>query len=108
MDWDPSSGPKLDFEEDYYSVLEISTSALSEDIKKAFYRLVGKYHPDGKESPEEKSLGNKQMMVINNAYRILRDAQLREEYDAQRRLGRVGAQVTLLTYCICFVLKERS
>ena len=46
MNWDPKSAPKLDFKECYYSVLEVDPTSTAEVIKKAFYKMVFKYHPD--------------------------------------------------------------
>ena len=43
-----------------------------------------------KETEEEKSLSNKQMMVINGAYRILKDSRTRAVYDIKRRQGFYG------------------
>ena len=42
------------------------------------------YHPDGKKLQAEKDLANKQMMVINNAYKVLKDEESRQLYDKQR------------------------
>jgi hypothetical protein len=53
--------PKLDFNEDYYSVLEISPTIPSSDLKKAYYKMVFKYHPDNKVGDELKALCNKQV-----------------------------------------------
>lgn len=95
MHWDPKSAPKLDFNECYYNVLEIPPYSDPTTIKKAFYRLVAIYHPDTKESPEDKELCNKQMMVLNNAYKILKDDELRLTYDAQLRRGLRGANARI-------------
>ena len=95
MNWDPKSAPKLDFNECYYEVLEIPPFSDPTTIKKAFYRLVAIYHPDTKESPEEKELCNKQMMVLNNAYKILKDDELRLSYDSQLRRGLRGAKARI-------------
>jgi curved DNA-binding protein CbpA len=85
MNWDPKMAPKLDFNEDYYSVLEVPDSIDPKDLKKAYYKIVFQYHPDRKSTEEEKSLCNKQMMVINNAYKILKDPTTRKEYDIKRK-----------------------
>ena len=44
--WDPRSAPKLDFDEDFYTVLEVDPSCSQQDLKKAYYKVVFKYHPD--------------------------------------------------------------
>jgi DnaJ domain len=65
MTWDIKSAPKLDFDEDYYSVLEVDSKIVPKDLKKAYYSIVFIYHPDRKSEVAEKELANKQMMVIN-------------------------------------------
>lgn len=84
--------PKLDFNECYYDVLEVNPSVSAEELKKAYYKIVFKYHPDNKESEIDKELGNRQMMVINFAYKILKDPVSRREYDERRRYGLFGAK----------------
>lgn len=95
---DPSA-PKLDFNECFYSVLETTPTASSAVLKKAYYQMVFKYHPDNIKDEDPKGalkrLRNQQMMVINAAYKVLRDAQLRQIYDQERRSGRVGAQAKM-------------
>ena len=48
--------------------------------------MVFKYHPDNKEGDSAKELANRQMMVINAAYKVLKDVALRSEYDRKRFL----------------------
>ena len=62
--------PKLDFNEDYYSVLEVSPTIPASDLKKAYYKMVFKYHPDNKVGEEVKALCNKQVifLLIANQY----------------------------------------
>lgn len=92
MTWDPSSAPKLDFNEDFYTVLEVDVTVTAKELKKAYYKMVFKYHPDNRKdaSEDEKKLCNQQMMVINNAYRILKEDNLRQTYDVQRKRGLYG------------------
>ena len=59
----------------YYEVLGINKGASKEDIKKAFYKLAGKYHPDKKGGDEAK------FKEVNEAYQILSDESKRKEYD---------------------------
>ena len=46
MNWDPKSAPKLDFDEDFYSVIEVNPLCSQQDLKRAYYKTVFKYHPD--------------------------------------------------------------
>ena len=68
-------------------VLETEPNVGTKELKKAYYKVVFKYHPDNKETNEEKNLCNKQMMVINGAYRVLKDPVTRSQYDKQRANG---------------------
>jgi len=63
----------------------------SKELKKAYYKIVFKYHPDNKITTIDKELSNKQMMVINGAYRVLKDPVLRSEYDKQLKKGLRGS-----------------
>jgi len=60
---------------DYYSVLGVDKKASKEEIKKAFYKLAHKYHPDKKEGDEKK------FKEVNEAYQTLSDDQKRAQYD---------------------------
>eukprot|EP01035_Chromulina_nebulosa_P022061 gene22061-28557_t len=95
LDWDPKEAPKLDFNECYYSVLEVIPSISPELLKKAYYKMVARYHPDKKDTEEEKELCNRQMMVINAAYKVLRDDNQRIAYDIQRSKGIYGAKANV-------------
>eukprot|EP01038_Epipyxis_sp_PR26KG_P004776 gene4776-6698_t len=90
--YDTNLYPKLDFNEDYYNVLEVDPNINAKELKKAYYKIVFKYHPDNKETIEEKKLCNMQMMVINGAYRVLRESENRKKYDLQRKKGLFGAK----------------
>jgi molecular chaperone DnaJ len=60
---------------DYYNILGISKSASKEEIKKAFYKLAHKYHPDKKEGNEAK------FKEVNEAYQVLSNDSKRSQYD---------------------------
>ena len=59
---------------DPYQVLEIDVGASQEDIKSAFRRLAGKYHPDKVEylGDEFKALAEKRFKEIQRAYEELK------------------------------------
>lgn len=60
---------------DYYSILGVEKGASKEEIKKAFYKLAHKYHPDKKEGDEKK------FKEVNEAYQTLSDDGKRAQYD---------------------------
>ena len=65
----------------YYDVLGVEQSASPEQIKEQFRLLAKEWHPDRrKDSSEEK------MAEINQAYEVLSNQKLREEYDKYYKL----------------------
>ena len=62
---------------DFYSVLGVNKSASQSDIKKAYFKLAKKYHPD-----VNKTSGAKEKFSeINTAYETLGDEGKRRTYD---------------------------
>lgn len=72
-------------ERDYYEVLGVSKTATQDEIRKAYRRLAGKYHPDrnsdNKEEAEEK------FKEVQKAYEVLFDEQKRQMYDNYGHAG---------------------
>lgn len=66
----------------YYEILEVNPKASREVIEKAYRVLVRKYHPD-LYSGEKQQYAEKKTKEINEAYRILSDEFLREQYDTE-------------------------
>src|SRR5258708_1476507 len=60
---------------DYYEILGVPKGASKDEIKKAFYKLAHKYHPDKKEGNEAK------FKEVNEAYQVLSDDSKRSKYD---------------------------
>jgi hypothetical protein len=63
----------------YYEILEISTEATREEIKKSFRNLALKYHPDKNKNSEE---SKQQFVKLVEAYEVLSDDQARRNYDS--------------------------
>jgi DnaJ-class molecular chaperone len=67
---------------DYYKILEISRSSDDKDIRSAFRRLAGKWHPDKNTiSEEQREYADRMFKDINEAYVILSDTRKRQIYD---------------------------
>lgn len=62
---------------DPYKALGVGKTASSSDIKKAYYGLAKKYHPDTNKDPKAKD----QFAEVQSAYEILSDTAKREQYD---------------------------
>src|ERR1035437_989490 len=60
---------------DYYETLGVPKGASKDEIKKAFYKLAQKYHPDKKGGNEAK------FKQGNEAYQVLSDDAKRSKYD---------------------------
>jgi curved DNA-binding protein len=63
---------------DYYKILGVSRDASANEIKKAYRKLAGKYHPDA--NPDDE-LAAKKFKDVSEAYEVLRDAEKKKIYD---------------------------
>jgi curved DNA-binding protein CbpA len=68
---------------DYYSTLGVLPEADPVVVKAAYRALAQTYHPD--KWSGDPAVATQRMAAINEAYRILGDAELRAEYDAVRK-----------------------
>lgn len=66
----------------YYEILEVNKKASKEVIEKAYKVLVKKYHPD-LYTGEKQKYAEKKIKEINEAYDILSDEFLKEQYDTE-------------------------
>lgn len=76
----------------YYEILEVNEHASLEVIEKAYKVLIKKYHPDLYVG-EKKQYAEKRTRDINEAYRILSDEFLKEQYDAELKREQVEEYV---------------
>ncbi len=65
----------------HYDVLGVSKSATQEEIRKAYIKLIKRYHPDLYYG--DKKYAEKRTQEINNAYDILSDENARKKYDEE-------------------------
>ena len=61
----------------YYEILGVDKNADLDTIKKAYRKLVRKYHPDVSKEPD----AVQKTAEVNEAYETLKDTQKRTEYD---------------------------
>ncbi|XP_008231339.1 PREDICTED: chaperone protein dnaJ GFA2, mitochondrial [Prunus mume] len=63
---------------DYYDTLGVSKNANASEIKKAYYGLAKKLHPDtNKDDPD----AEKKFQEVQKAYEVLKDEEKRQQYD---------------------------
>ncbi len=71
---------------DYYEVLGVAKSASEEDLKKAYRKLAGKFHPDRNPGDEAAIASFKEAA---EAFKVLNDPDMRARYD---RFGHAGVE----------------
>ncbi|MGD9890461.1 MAG: J domain-containing protein [Dehalococcoidia bacterium] len=66
---------------DYYALLHVHPSATLEQVRAAYLRQIGQWHPDRNATEE----ATRRTAQINAAWEVLRDPSRRAAYDRQRR-----------------------
>lgn len=69
---------------DYYAVLQVDPSASSRQIRSAFKRLVIACHPD--KNPGRRAWSESRVRELIEAYEVLGNPKLRQEFDRRREL----------------------
>src|SRR5437764_14875239 len=75
---------------DYYEVLGVSRDASSEEITKAYRKLVMQYHPDRTGGDKDAEVRFKE---VAEAHEVLRDPDKRQRYDRYGFAGLEGVQM---------------
>jgi len=77
------SGPGHMEGQSLYELLGVSRGATAKDIKRAYRKLAGKFHPDHAASPREKDQNTQMFVRIHSAYVTLSDPHDRAQYERQ-------------------------
>ena len=70
---------------DHYATLGVPGTASAEQIRAAYRMRARQLHPDRVVDPAERSRAEARMSVVNEAWRVLGDQDLRTAYDRDRR-----------------------
>lgn len=85
----PEEGPPVCVKEkDLYDILGVPVTATPKEIKKAYYRLAKRLHPDTGLEPSDKKF-----IALGEAYQVLSDPALRSKYDRNGRKGIEDAEL---------------
>jgi DnaJ-class molecular chaperone len=71
----------------HYDVLGVDANATSEAIRAAYHALAAQYHPDRHQGNPLEELAREKLVRINEAFRVLSDAQRRAAYDSHLAAG---------------------
>ncbi|HEY9787490.1 MAG TPA: J domain-containing protein [Candidatus Obscuribacterales bacterium] len=85
----------------HYQVLGVDPSVSTQDIKRAYRRLVKDVHPDvdyADQSKRERERATEHMMRLNEAYETLKDTRRRAEYDSSIGANGRGRRATKLHF----------
>lgn len=69
----------------YYEILQVNENASIEIIEKAYKVLAKKYHPDLQKDANKKKMLEQKLQQINEAYDVLSNEFLKEQYDMEFR-----------------------
>jgi DnaJ-class molecular chaperone len=69
---------------DLYELLGVDKKATREELKRAYYKLAGRHHPDHNDDHKTAE----KFRQIAEAYETLSDPKKRREYDHQREHGK--------------------
>lgn len=85
--------------ETYYQILNCSEESSHEEIKRNYQKLVKEFHPDKFSNHGGGSVAQERYVKIDEAWRTLRDKELRKKYDASLAQSALSPDWDRLVYC---------
>lgn len=76
----------MDNKKDYYEILGVDKEASQDELKKAYRKLVKKYHPDVNDAEDAET----KFKEVQEAYEVLSDESKRKAYDQYGHAGTAG------------------
>lgn len=75
-------------EPSHYQRLGLTPAASGEEVRQAYRALIARFHPDRLQdaSSADRAFAERRTREVNEAWRVLRDPELRRRYDEERRL----------------------
>lgn len=77
-------------EKDYYQILGVKPDASERDIKKAYYALASRLHPDKAPDADSRRRNEEELAHVSAAYNTLKDSTKRADYDASIKKKSTG------------------
>lgn len=69
----------------YYSLLNLSNFASLEEIRKSYYLIAQKCHPDRQKDSSSSTMGKENFALITQAFNTLKDPEKKAQYDEKLR-----------------------
>ena len=85
-------------EQDYYELLGVKKDASEAEVKKSYYLLARKFHPD--KNPDD-PVAQERFQRLSEAYQVLSNPETRERYD---RHGAAGVEIDFVDYSVFFTV----
>lgn len=71
----------MDSSPDYYAALRVGPGATQQEISRAYRTLMRSHHPDVDDAAADREVKDNELLMIMQAFSVLRDPARREAYD---------------------------